>query len=131
MKKTDLLALASKAKDGATAHPEIALTQNTAPKIQTDLSAAQGAEADYQTAVTAIVPLQLAYVAAIANAYTYAQRAKDVLKPHCGNQHCDLWKSAGYVNDLAIPSSWDGLRVLLASLAAHFSANPAREVAPL
>ena len=37
MKITDILALAIKAKDGAAAHPEITLTQNTAAKIQTTL----------------------------------------------------------------------------------------------
>ena len=55
MKNTDLLALAIKAKDGATAHPEITLTQNTPAKIQTDLSAAQAAAA-FQGSVAAIVP---------------------------------------------------------------------------
>jgi hypothetical protein len=95
------------------------------------LSAAQVAETDYQTAVTAIVPLQQAYVAAIDAAYTFAQRAKDVLKPHCGNRHCDLWKAAGFVSHLAIPKSWNGLRVLLGSLAAYFTANAAKEVAAL
>ncbi len=131
MKKTDLLALAIKAKDGAVAHPEITLTQNTAAKIQTDLSAAQSAEAEYQAAVTAIVPLQEAYLAATANAYTFAQRAKDVLKPQCGNQHCDLWKAPGFVNNLTVPQSWNGLRVLLGALAPYFSAHDENEVAAL
>jgi hypothetical protein len=131
MKNTDLLALAIKAKDGATAHSDIALTQNTAAKIQTNLSAAQAAEADYQGAVTAIVPLQSAYEAAIAGAYTFAQRAKDVLKPYCGNQYCDLWNVTGFVGSLKVPATWDGLRVLLGALASYFSANPTREVAAL
>ena len=56
MKNTELLALAIKAKDGATAHPEITLTQNTPAKIQMDLSAAQTAEAAFQGSVAAIVP---------------------------------------------------------------------------
>lgn len=129
--KTDLLALAIKAKDGATAHPEISLTQNTAAKIQADCSAAQSAEADFQAAVTAIVPLQENYLAAIGDAYTFAQRAKDALKPHCGNQHCDRWKAAGFVNNLAIPQSWDGVRVLVDSLATYFKANTAKEIGAL
>ncbi len=131
MKKTDLIALAIKAKDGAAAHPEITLTQNTSAKINTDCAAASAAEAEYQTAVAAIVPLQQAYLAAIASAYAFAQRAKDVLKPHCGNQHCALWNAAGFVTDLVIPQSWNGLRVLLGSLGTFFSANAAKEVAAL
>jgi len=131
MKYTDIIALAIKAKDGAIAHPEITLVQNTAAKIQTDISTTTAAEADYQGAVTAVVPLQQAFEAAIAAAYTFAQRAKDVLKPHCGNQHCDLWNAAGYVSNLKVPQSWNGLRVLLGSLATYFSAHAAHEVAAL
>lgn len=131
MKKTDLIALAIKAKNGAAAHSEIALTQNTSAKINTDYVAASTAEAEYQTAVPAIAPLQEAYLAAIAGAYTFAQRAKDVLKPHCGNQHGGLWNATGFVGNLSIPASWNGLRVLLGSLAMYFAANDAQEVAAL
>jgi hypothetical protein len=131
MKKIDLLALGIKAKDGAAAHLEIALTQNTSAKINTDVSAASAAEAEYQTAVTAIVPLQQAYLAAIAGGRTFAQRARDVLKQHCGNQHCDLWNATGFTSNLAIPQSWNGLRVLLGALGTYFSANTAKEVAAL
>lgn len=131
MKKTDLIALAIKARSGAAAHSEIALTQNTPAKIQTDVDAASAAEAEYQTAVTAIVPLQEAYLAGIASAITFAQRTKDVLKPHCGNQHGDLWRAAGFTGSLAIPQSWDGLRVLVGSLGTYLTANAAKEVAAL
>ena len=131
MKKTNIIALAIKAKDGAAAHSEIALTQNTSARIQTDVAAASAAEAQYQTAVAAIVPLQQAYLAAIASAYTFAQRAKDVLKPHCGNQHCVLWNAAGFTGSLTIPQSWNGLRVLAGSLGTYLSANTAQEVAAL
>jgi len=65
MNITDILALAIKAKDDATAHPEIALTQNTAAQIPTDLAAAQAREAEYQGTITAIVPRQAANLAAI------------------------------------------------------------------
>lgn len=131
MKKTDLIALAIKARDGTAAHSEIALTQNTSAKIQSDVSASTAAEAEYQTAITAIVPLQEAYLAAIAGAYTFAQRARDVLKPHCGNQHCGLWNAAGFTSSLAIPQTWNGLRVLVGSLGAYLSANATQEVAAL
>jgi len=131
MKKTDLIALAIKAKDGAVAHPEISLNQNTSAKIHADCTAASAAEAEYQTAVSAIVPLQQAYLAATTDAYTFAQRAKDVLKPHCGNQHCALWNAAGFVKDLSIPQSWNGLRVLVGSLGTYLSANAGREIAAL
>ena len=131
MKKTDLIALAIKARSGAAAHSEIALTQNTSARIQTDVSAASAAEAEYQTVVTAIVPLQEAYLAAIASAYTFAQRTKDVLKPHCGNQHCSLWNAAGFTSSLTIPQSWNGLRVLVGSLGTYLSANSSKEVAVL
>lgn len=131
MNTTNLLALAIKAKAGATAHPEITLTQNTAAKIQTDLAATQTAEAQYQAAITAIVPTQEAHAAALADAYAWAQRTRDVLKAHCGNQHGALWNAAGFVSSLQIPREWNGLRVLVASLGAYFSANAALEVESL
>ena len=131
MNITNILALAIKAKDGATAHPEIALTQNTAAKIQTDLMAAQAKEAEYQGAITAIVPLQEAYLTAIDGAYTFAQRAKDVLKVRCGSQHGALWNTTGFTSALKVPATWDGLRVLLGSLGTYFSANAAHEVAAM
>lgn len=133
MKYIEITALAIKAKDGATTHPEIALVQNTAAKIQTDLSATTAAEAEYQGAVSSVVPLQLAYEAAIADAYEFAGRAKGVLKMHCGNQYCDLWNTTGFTssNKLQVPQSWNGLRVLLGSLATYFSAHATHEVAAM
>lgn len=113
------------------AHPEIALTQNTAARIQIDLAAAQAREAEYQGAITAIVPLQEAYLAAINDAYTFAQRAKDVLKVRCGSQHGALWNTTGFTSSLKVPVNWDGLRVLLGSLSTYFSANASHEVAAM
>jgi hypothetical protein len=54
--------------------------------------------------------------------------AREVLKDVFGNDHSELWISAGYDKSLAVPRSFPGLIRLMQGLKRYFEAHPEHEV---
>lgn len=127
-----LFALAEDMADGATANEvAIGLLQNTAARIRPDLLAARVAYEAYGEARQAKVEATSAQTAADANAKAFIGAAKNVLIPVLGNQWSTAWISVGFVSSLATPSILAERMELVALQRDYFTANPARENAPL
>lgn len=125
-----LFGVASDAAGGAAA-TDIALEQNTSLRIATDLEAATAAQAAYTAECAALPALYETRNAAAQTAYQFVQKAKSVIKVHCGSQFCEEWVDAGFLTNLQVPQSPLELESHLIALNAYLTANPTHENAPL
>ena len=125
-----LFAMSTSAAGGASA-TDIELAQNTTVKIATDLDVATTAQAFYSAAQADLPAKYAARNVASQAAYQFVQKAKSVLKVHCGSQFCDAWVDAGFLTSLEVPGSPAELESLVQALNAYFTSNSAHENAPL
>ncbi len=127
-----LFALAEDAADGAAAHEAaIGLQQNTEAAIRADLAALETAEQNFQAARKAGLAATTAQRTADANGKAFIAAAKNVLSPVLGGKWSAAWLTTGFVTSLAIPRTMGARQTRLSSLGDYFTANPARENAPL
>jgi hypothetical protein len=128
-----LTALAEDAADGAQTHEvAIGLKQNKEADIRTDLTDVLTRIATHATAVGAKPALSAAVRTADSNGKAFIATARDVLVPPLGGQWSEAWAPTGFPNQsLAVPRTQPERQSLLASLRDYFTANPAKENAPL
>ena len=75
----------------------------------------------------AIVPLSAARKAAVAAAYDFCFKTRDVLENYLGREWSEAWFATGWVSNLVIPQSFDDLYELSLSLGSYFTAHPTQE----
>jgi hypothetical protein len=85
------------------------------------------AQTDYREARSAVVPLSATRRAAVAAAYDFCLKTRDVLYNYLGREFNEAWLAAGWVNTLEIPQSYDELYDLTYTLASYFTAHAAQE----
>jgi hypothetical protein len=128
-----IIALAEDMLDGATTHEAaVGLAQNTAAKLGADLSAVKTKEPAFQVARQAKTNAISALGTADSNGRACIAASKKVLEVTLGGDWSVAWAPAGWPGPtLQIPSTQDARFSLLGSLAAYFTANPAKEVPAL
>ena len=105
----------------------IPLLINTAALIGTDREDLKSAQALFQTNASAMTALHEAIESARSQAFDFATHARDVIKFYCGRSFNQSWRSAGFINSIAIPQTEARLHALLESLQTYFLANPGHE----
>ena len=128
-----LTALGEDAADGAHAHEVgIGLKQNKEADIRADLTDALAKIATHAAAVGAKPTLSAAVRTADSNGKAFIATARDVLVPSFGSPWSQAWEPTGFPNQsLGVPRTQPQRQSLLASLRDFFTANPAKENAPL
>ncbi|MBI3461570.1 MAG: hypothetical protein HY000_00705 [Planctomycetes bacterium] len=128
-----LFTLAEDMADGChTYEVAIGILQNTEARIRADLVAAQTAQTSFLTAKGAKPGFTTARQVADSNAQALIGLSRDVPAPSLGGQWSAAWEATGFPNQsLAVPSRSEERQALLASLQPYFTANPAKENAPL
>jgi len=128
-----LTALAEDAADGANTHEvAIGLKQNKEADIRADLTDLLPKIAAHAVAVGAKPALSAAVRTADSNGKAFIGIARDVLVPSLGGQWSQAWEPTGFPNQsLGVPRTQAERQSLLASLRDFFTANPAKENAPL
>jgi hypothetical protein len=128
-----ILALADDMLDGATTHgAAVGLAQNTAPKIDADLTAVRSKEQAFQTARQAKTSAISALSSADSNGRAAIAAAKKLLEVTLGSEWNVNWAPAGWPGPkLQIPGTQDERFSLLGTLAKYFTDNPAKEVTDL
>ncbi len=118
----------TEANDGANSiGAGIPLLINTPALIGADRLALITAQSDYGEARSAIVPLSAARRAAVTTAYDFSFKARGVLENYLGREWSEAWIAPGWVSDLQVPQSYDGLYTLVLTLVNYFAAHPTQE----
>jgi len=128
-----LFALAEDTADGAhTYETAIGLKQNKEADIRADLAAARAAEANYAAAKGAKETLSSILRIADSNARAFLKASRAVLAQYLGENWSAAWEPTGFPNQsTAVPGTQEERLSLCASLKDYFTANTARENAPL
>jgi len=128
-----LFTLAEDMIDGLSAQQDnVGIKQNRADTVQLALTAARAAQAAYADAKTNKAALTTATTLADSNAKAYIGTVRKVLEVALGGEWSAAWQAVGFPNNsLAVPGTVAARQELLASLAAYFTAHPAKENAPL
>ena len=119
--------------DGLNQHAAaIGIKQNTFAATRADLDALIAAQAALQVADGAQPAAYAALRSADSNGKGFIARAIKVLSISLGDAWSDAWLATGLPNNtVGIPSTQDGRFAALGGLKAYFTANPAKENAPL
>jgi hypothetical protein len=128
-----LFTLAEDMADGLNTHEVTAgVKQNTQVAMRAAIAAANTAEANYAIAKAAKKTQTTAVTIADSNGKAFIGTARNVLEPFLGAEPSAAWEPAGFPADsLAIPATQAERQALLGKLRDYFTANPARENAPL
>lgn len=128
-----LTALAEDAADGAQTHEvAVGLKQNKEADIRADLLDLLAKIATHAAAVGVKPALSAAVRTADSNGKAFIGTARDVLAPSLGGQWSQTWEPTGFPDQsLGIPRTQPERQSLLAALRDYFTANPAKENAPL
>ncbi len=128
-----LFALAEDMADGCQSHEvAVGLKQNKEANLRADLATARDAESDYAAAKGDKDTLSTALRVADSNARALLKAARAVLAQSLGEGWSAAWDPTGFPNQsTAVPATQEERLNLCASLKAYFTANPAKENAPL
>ncbi len=128
-----LLTLAEDMADGLHTHEvAVGVKQNLEVPVRAAIVAVNTAELNYATAKAGKVTLTTAVTLADSNGKAFIGTARSVLEPVLGSQPSTEWEPVGYPADsLALPSTQAERQALLDDMKDYFTANPARENAPL
>jgi hypothetical protein len=125
LSKAELLQLGEAASSGALAlGTNAGLTLNKADRVSADFTAADAAVRAYQTEVANRVAKAAALEQALSDARTWCFRAKDTLKPFCGDAHNSLWGPTGFVTSLRVAEDYGGLLALVSALSQYLAEHP-------
>ncbi len=130
---TALLTLGEDMADGLHTHEvAVGVKQNLETVLRAALAAANTAELNYANAKAGKVTLTTAVTVADSNGKAFIGTARSVLEPFLGTQPSTAWEPVGYPSDsLALPPTQAERQALLDDMKDFFTANPARENAPL
>ena len=119
--------------DGLSQHAvAIGIKQNTFAAVRADLDALIAAQAAFHAAEGAQPDAYTALRTADSNGKGFIARAVKVLSISLGGAWSDAWLATGLPdNTVGIPRTQDGRFAALGGLKAYFTANPAKENAPL
>ena len=128
-----LLTLGEDMADGLNTHEvAVGVKQNLEVAVRGALAAVNTAEQNYSNAKAAKVTLTTAVTVADSNGKAFIGTARSVLEPTLGTQPSTAWEPVGYPADsLALPPTQADRQTLLNDMKDYFTANPARENAPL
>ena len=128
-----LLTLAEDMADGLHTHEvAVGVKQNTEATVRGAVATVKAAELNFATAKAAKVTLTTAVTVADSNGKAFIGTARSVLEPFLGTQPSVAWEPVGYAADsLALPTTQGERQALLDEMQGFFTANPARENAPL
>lgn len=128
-----LLTLGEDMADGLHTHEvAVGVKQNTEASLRTAIAAVNTAEQNFAAAKAAKVTLTTAVTVADSNGKSFIGTARSVLEPFLGTQPSTAWEPVGYPADsLALPPTQAERQTLLNDMKDYFTANPARENAPL
>ena len=128
-----LFSLAEDMADGCQSHEvAVGLKQNKEADLRAALTAARTAETAYATAKGDKDTLSTALRLADSNARALLKAARAVLAQSLGESWSAVWEPTGFPNQsTAVPATQEERLNLCASLKAYFTANPAKENAPL
>lgn len=128
-----LLTLAEDMADGLTTHEvAVGVKQNLEAAVRAAIAAVNAAELNFANAKAAKVTLTTAVTLADSNGKSFIGTARSVLEPFLGTQPSTAWEPVGYPADsLALPPTQAERQALLDDMKDYFTANPARENAPL
>lgn len=128
-----LLTLAEDMADGLNTHEvAVGVKQNLQVTVRAGITAVNAAELIYTTAKAAKVTLTAAVTVADSNGKAFIGTARSVLEPFLGTQPSTAWEPVGYPADsLALPATQAERQALLDDMKDYFTANAARENAPL
>ena len=132
-KLSALLTLGEDMADGLHTHEvAVGVKQNLEAGLRAAIAAVNTAEANFATAKAAKITLTTAVTVADSNGKAFIGTARSVLEPFLGTQPSMAWEPVGFPADsLAIPSEQADRQALLDDMKDYFTANPARENAPL
>ncbi len=128
-----LLTLAEDMADGLHTHEvAVGVKQNLEATVRAAITATNTAEANYAAAKATKKTLTTAVTIADSNGKAFIGTARSVLEPTLGTQPGTEWEPVGYPdNSLALPTTQAERQALLGKMKDYFTANPARENAPL
>lgn len=128
-----LFALAEDMADGCFTHEvAVGLKQNKEAEVRADLDAARTGETNYAAAKGAKDALSTTLRVADSNARAFLKAARAVLAQSLGELWSAAWEPTGFPNQsTAVPATQEERLSLCASLKEFFTANPAKENAPL
>ena len=129
----ELIASGEDLCDGLNQHAvAIGIKQNTFAATRADLDALIAAQAAFKAAEGAQPDSYTALRTADSNGKGFIARAIKVLSISLGDAWSDAWLATGLPdNTVGIPSTQDGRFAALGGLKAYFTANPAKQNAPL
>jgi hypothetical protein len=128
-----LLTLAEDMADGLHTHEvAVGVKQNLEVPVRAAIAAVNTAEAAYAAAKATKKTQTVAVTLADSNGKAFIATARSVLEPFLGTEPSAAWEPVGFPADsLAIPSTQAERQALLGKMKDFFTANPARENAPL
>ena len=128
-----LFALAEDMADGCHTHETaVGIKQNKEADVRADLNAARTGETDYAAAKGVKDELSIDLRIADSNARAFLKAGRAVLAQSLGEIWSATWEPTGFPNQsTAVPSTQEERMSLCASLKAYFTANAAKENAPL
>src|SRR5687767_4175220 len=120
-------AIAGATEIGAT----IGIKPNTAAVITVDRAALVTARDGHEAANVELKTRRSTFGSTRDTAHAYATVVRDMLKPRLGNLYSTAWDQTGLRSSLVIPRKLSGLKFVLESYIAYFTANPTHESADL
>ncbi len=128
-----LITLGEDMADGLHTHEvAVGVKQNLEATLRAAIAAVNTAETNFANAKAAKKLQTIAVTIADSNGKAFIGTARSVLEPTLGTEPSAAWEPVGFPADsLAIPSTQAERQALLNKLKDYFTANPARENAPL
>ncbi len=127
-----LMLLSQRALNGATAlGASLPLLINTAALLGAERAALRAAENGFRVPRGELGPRHVTLRVAMEDSRSFCTRARDVLKPWCGNRFNQRWLAAGFTHRTSIPETEREVAALVEDLASYFTAHADREVPAL